>query len=151
MEEYKLENIKKIIKDFFEKIGFQVDSNILIKDDTVICKIEYSDPSILIGKNGQTLFNIQHLISRIIKKNIKNEIFLDLDINDYKENKVQYLKELAQQIADEVALTKQGKVLPNLSAYERRIIHLELVNRDDVIAESSGEGPERKLIIKPTP
>jgi len=151
MEEYKLENIKKIIKDFFEKIGFQVDSNILIKDDTVICKIEYSDPSILIGKNGQTLFNIQHLISRIIKKNIKNEIFFDLDINDYKENKVQYLKELAQQIADEVALTKQGKVLPNLSAYERRIIHLELVNRDDVIAESSGEGPERKLIIKPTP
>ncbi|GAH78291.1 unnamed protein product [marine sediment metagenome] len=38
-----------------------------------------------------------------------------------------------------------------MPAYERRIIHLELAERDDVTTESIGEEPERRVIIRPYP
>lgn len=151
MQENNLEEIKYLIEEFFKKFGFLVEINVFLEEKTIFCKINYFDPSFLIGKNGQTLFNIQHLISRIIKKKNKDDFFFDLDINDYKDKKTQYLKELAQEIADEVSSNKIAKELPFLSAYERRIVHLELAGRNDVIAQSIGEGQERRLIIKPAP
>ena len=75
--------------------------------------------------------------------------YIDLDINDYKKKKKDYLKELACSIANEVALSKKQKELPPMSAYERRIIHLELAERQDVSTESIGQEPERKVIITP--
>ncbi|PIR71473.1 MAG: hypothetical protein COU43_02475 [Candidatus Nealsonbacteria bacterium CG10_big_fil_rev_8_21_14_0_10_37_25] len=77
--------------------------------------------------------------------------FIDLDINGYKKKKLDYLKELARSLADEVALTKKEKNLPPMAAYERRIIHLELAGRSDVTTESIGEEPERRVVVRPYP
>ena len=60
------------------------------------------------------------------------------------------MKETAKSLADEVVLTKEEKVLAPMSAYERRIIHLELAERENVKTESIGEGLERRLVIKPS-
>jgi len=61
------------------------------------------------------------------------------------------LKELAKSVADEVALTKKERILEPMSAYERRIIHLELASRPDVTTESIGKEPKRRVVIKPYP
>ncbi len=66
-----------------------------------------------------------------------------------KRKKYEYLRELAKSVADEVALTKKEKQLAPMPAHERRIIHLELVGRTDIISESIGQEPERKIVIKP--
>jgi len=50
-----------------------------------------------------------------------------------------------------VALTKKEKSLAPMPAYERRIIHLELAGRQDVITESIGQEPERRVMIKLRP
>ncbi len=58
---------------------------------------------------------------------------------------------MANSAADEVALIKKEKWLPIMPAYERRIIHLELSLREDVVTESIGEEPERRVVVKPRP
>ena len=77
--------------------------------------------------------------------------YIDLDINDYKKKKIEYLKETARAVADEVALTKKEKYLPSMPPYERRIIHMELASRSDVTTESIGQEPERKIVIRAYP
>ncbi|MCD6402414.1 hypothetical protein J7L36_00985, partial [bacterium] len=77
--------------------------------------------------------------------------YINLDINKYKKKKTEYLKELANSVADQVALTKKEKVLPPMQAFERRIIHLELADRSDVTTESIGKEPERRVVVKPYP
>jgi spoIIIJ-associated protein len=109
------------------------------------------EPQVLIGERGQTLLDLQHLLSAMLRKKIESKFFLDLDINDYKKKKMEYLKELARSTADEVALTKKEKALPAMPAYERRIIHMELAGRGNVTTESIGEDPDRRLVIKPYP
>ena len=160
------EEVKKIIKEFFEKTTFNVEVEILPqKDLTIPINLKTDEPQILIGEGGQTLFEIQHLLKAILRRKIaakdpvsislgeageqEENFYIDLDINGYKKKKNDYLKELARSVADEVFLTKKEKVLSPMPAHERRIIHLELAGRSDVVTESVGEGFERRLVIKP--
>lgn len=147
-----LEKIKEETKRFFEKMGFEAEFEFLPqKEEALLIRVEMEDPQPLIGKGGQTLVKVQRLLGVILKRKIKEDFFIDLDINNYKVRKIEFLKELAQKTADQVALTKEEKTLNSMPAYERRIIHLELAERDDVTTESIGEEPERRVIIRPYP
>ncbi len=147
-----LGKIKKIIKEFFEKTTFEVEIEFLPQRDlTLPINLKTEEPQILIGEKGETLFEIQHLLKVILKRRIEENFYIDLDISGYKKKKIEYLKELARSVADEVALTKKEKILPLMPSYERRIIHLELAARSDITTESIGQEPERRVVIKPYP
>jgi len=144
--------IKKFVEEFFEKMTVPVETEIkLQKEETLSIEIKMEDPKILIGENGQTLIEIQKLFKIILSRKFGKNFYIDLDINNYKKKKIDYLKELARSLADDVALNKKERVLPSMLAYERRIIHLELAERENITTESVGEEPERKVIIKPYP
>ncbi len=152
MNRQNLEEIKKITKDFFKKTTFEVEIEFLPPQElTLPVNLKTDEPQILIGEGGQTLIEIQHLLKTILKKKIQEPFFIDLDINGYKKKKIEFLKELAKSVADEVVLAKKEKSLTPMPAYERRIIHLELAGRQDVITESIGQEPERRVMIKLRP
>ena len=152
MEKQNPEKIKDIIKEFFEKITFEVEVEVGPQtDSTLSVNIKTDEPQILIGQGGQTLFEIQHVLRAILRKQVLENFYLDLDINDYKKKKGDYLKELARTAADDVALTKIEKILEPMSAYERRVIHLELAGRPDIVSESAGQEPDRRIVIKLRP
>ena len=151
INEENIEKIKQTINEFFQKTSFEVGIEVLKpKDETVPVKIKTDEPKILIGQNGQTLAEIQHIIKAILRRRIDQTFYIELDINNYKEKKIEYLKETARSLADDVAIDKKEKELASMPAYERRIVHLELQNREDVTTQSIGEGLERRLIIKPS-
>ncbi len=146
------EKIKKITNEFFNFIDPFVKITFLPpKQETIFLKVESKEPQILIGENGKSLFSIQHLLKAILKRKIKDHFFIDVDINNYKQNKIKYLKELAKNLADKVSLTKKEEILPPMPPYERRIIHLELAERGDVTTQSVGREPKRRVVIKPYP
>lgn len=161
-----IKNIKELIEEFFSKmtVGITLEINsgisslddILSKDndnkqekDTVEVVIRTDDPQILIGEKGQTLNEIQRMLKFIIIKKLSKNIYLNLDINEYKKKKTEYLKSFVNDLANEVSLTKEKKILSPMSSYERRIIHSALSERMDVRTESEGEGLERKVVISP--
>jgi len=147
-----LKTIKETTKEFFEKTTFEVE--IIIhpqKEETISIDLKTEEPKILIGERGQTLSEIQRLLKSILRTKIKEPFYIELDINDYKKKKTDYLKELARSIADEVVLTKKEKMLAPMQAYERRIVHLELAGRNNVTTESIGREPERRIVIRPYP
>jgi len=150
MKNKQKERIKEIIKGFFNKMTFKVEVELEEKEkNTLSLELKTDDPQILIGGGGRTLVEIQKILGKILRKKIGEPIFLDLDINQYKKNKIEYLKDLAKTTADEVALSQKEKALPPMPSYERRIIHLALSGREDVTTESQGEEPERRVVIKP--
>jgi spoIIIJ-associated protein len=146
--------IKEIIQEFFNKMGFSVEIEIGVPEGlTIPIEIKTEDPQVLIGKKGETLGEIQKLLKIILRRKVAPEknFYIDLDINNYKKKKIEYLEELARSVADEVSLLKKEKTLEPMSSYERRIVHLELSEREDVVTESQGEGEERRIVIKPKP
>ncbi|MFA5086223.1 MAG: R3H domain-containing nucleic acid-binding protein, partial [Candidatus Paceibacterota bacterium] len=91
----------------------------------------------------------QLLLRKVIKKETGKEFYFSLDIDNYKKNKEDYLRDVARSVADEVARTGREKELPFTSSFDRRVVHMELADRADVMTESAGEGEERKVIVKP--
>ncbi len=149
-----LEKIKKEIEEFFKKMTFEAEIQSLSKEGpTLTLSLKTEEPQILIGEKGETLLEIQHLLKLILRRkiNIEEAFYVDLDISDYKKKKIAYLKEMARAFAEEVILTKKEKILPPMSSYERRIIHLELADNPNVTTESIGQEPERKVVISPCP
>jgi len=143
--------IKDIISEFFEKTGLAVEFEIKEPNASIIpVNIKTENAQHLIGERGQTLFEVQNLIKLIIRKQLRfqEQFFVDMDVNDYKKKKSEYLKEMAQAAADEVVLTKTEKELMPMSAYERRIVHMALAERSGIISESLGEGSQRRIVIK---
>jgi len=146
-----LEEIKKITQEFFQKTTFEVEIEFLLLKTTLSINLKTKEPQILIGEGGQTLNEIQHLLKVILKRKTKESFFIDLDINDYKKKKAEYLKELAHSVADEVVLIKKEKSLPPMPARERRVIHLTLASRSDITTQSLGQEPKRRVMIRPYP
>jgi spoIIIJ-associated protein len=149
-----VKKIKNIIEEFFQKMTISplsVEADEITEEDKDIVNLDITleEPQILIGEKGQTLFEIQHLLRSALIKKIQKIFYLNLDINGYKKSKVEYLKKIAKELADEVFLTKQEKALSPMSAYERRVIHSELSQRIDIMTESQGEGVDRHIVIKP--
>ena len=148
--EENLQKAKQAIQEFFDKTGFNIEVNVLpLNDKTIPVKINTEDPKVLIGQNGQTLADVQHLLKTIVSHNITDQFYIDLDINNYKEKKMVYIKESAREWANDVALTKKEKALDPMPSFERRVIHMELANRSDVKTESIGQGVDRYIVIKP--
>ncbi len=145
------EKISQKTKEFFEKMGVNVEIEAIENvDDTLKVKIKTSTKEIdLVGEKGKTLYAIQHLLKAMWKKEMKENFYLDLDINSFKEKRFQYLIEMAQRYADEVSLVKKEIILEPLPPQERRLIHLELAKRTDVTTFSIGKGEHRRLVIKP--
>ncbi|OGZ78423.1 MAG: hypothetical protein A2358_02625 [Candidatus Staskawiczbacteria bacterium RIFOXYB1_FULL_37_44] len=154
IEQKEIEKIKKLAQEFFEKMTMDVsitEVNLSVSENAEVVNLEVTaqEPQILIGQGGQTLFEIQRILRLILNKKLEKIFYFNLDINDYKKQKIEYLKNLAKDLADQVALNKEEKILPPMSSYERRVIHAELAQRTDVLTESSGEGFDRHIIIKP--
>ena len=144
-----LEKIKEISLDFFQRI--EADAQITIEvsgDRSVQVSLMIEKPQMLIGDRGTILAEVQHLLKAILRRSVDEDFYVDLDINDYKKKKNEYLKQLSESLAEEVALTKKEKILPPMSAYERRIVHLVLVDYEGIMTESTGEGLQRRVIIR---
>ena len=146
------EDLKKIEEEtiiFFKKMSFTVEAKAILEDETLVVNIKTDEPRVLIGERGTILACVERLLKAILQKKLGQEFYLNADINEYKKKKAQYLRELAEEVADRVALTKEEESLPAMSSFERRIVHLQLALRPDIKTESIGEEPERRVIVKP--
>ena len=102
----------------------------------------------LIGFHGDNLHAIQLLLSGL-KLRSEGAVRMYLDINGYKANKNQGIIDLANKVAEQAIKIERNIHLDPMSAYDRRIVHTTLQDRDDVTTESTGEGEKRHVVIKP--
>jgi len=145
-------DIKKIIEETLVAMGFgghEIEMKPSEGDHPVIFKISLPNAGQLIGNKGGNIFYLEHLVKIMVKRKHPECGPFILDINDYRKSKESFLKELARTAAQKVALSGEDEALPPMNAYERRIIHVELTMRPDVMTESRGEEPERYLVVKP--
>jgi spoIIIJ-associated protein len=152
MTSQEFEKLKKAAEEFFKQTGLELEVEIKNQEDsTIFINLTSDEPQFLIGEKGQTLSEIQRLLRAVLRRKTDNpsSFFVDLDVNEYKKKKAEYLKEMAQSAADEVAITKREKEFSPMSPYERRVVHMELAARNDIITESIGEEPLRRVKIKP--
>ena len=148
---------EEIIKDELEKILdlMQVKSNVefLKQKDILVFKIipkDEGDVKFLVGWHGQNLTALQNLLRIIVSKKLASayQPFI-LDISDYRQKREEMLKNIAKTTAETVKVSGRSMTLDPMSSADRRIIHLAVTEFSEVMAESIGEGENRRIVIKP--
>ena len=148
-----IKTIKKVVS--FMNIDCQIEAKEEAADDhgekAVVISIQTPDSAkFLIGKNGQNLKALEHIIRAMLVKEDKGSTIV-LDVNDYRKSRAVYLVDVAKQAVARVRNVQKAEALFPMSAYERRIIHMELAAYPDITTESIGAEPQRRVIIKPYP
>lgn len=145
--------IRDLITRFLELIGADV-IGLEIKQDLENTKVSATvgEAGFLIGHDGENLRAIQYILALMVARQTQ-EIFkpsaFTIDINNYRQDKENYLTALAKNSAAEVLETKKSVELEPMPAYERRIVHITLEKIEGIKSESVGEGEERRIVIKP--
>ena len=111
--------------------------------------IKGDDLGILIGRRGQTLSCLQHIVRLIVAHHTKVWVPIIIDVEGYKERHYEGLRALAWRMVEQVKVKKVPFTLEPMSAYERRIIHLTLADCPDITTQSIGEGEARRVVIAP--
>jgi spoIIIJ-associated protein len=115
----------------------------------IMVEVRGQDLSILIGRQAETLNALQYIASLMIGKELGRTIPVVIDVEGYRQRRAQQLRQLARRMADQAIKTGRRQVLEPMPANERRIIHLELRDHPQVMTESVGEDPRRKVTILP--
>jgi spoIIIJ-associated protein len=99
--------------------------------------------------SGTLIEAIQHLVNRVVNPRAEGRKWVNLDVGGFREEGDPAVKAMADRLA--AAAQRMGKVLAiaPISARERRMIHLSLVDSPDVTTRSEGEGIFRQLLILP--
>ena len=145
--------IKETVQELIVKMGFKGEIELKTTFDgekeNVICNIKTNESSFLIGQYGVNLQAIQHIARLLVRKKTDDKANFVIDVNSYRQDKNSSIVQMAREMADQAIREKRVVVLRPMSAYERRIIHMELAKNNQVKTESIGEGEDRKVVIKP--
>ena len=144
-----INHIKDLIKEIIVCMGLTVNMEVKKREETLSITLYTSNNAVLIGKDAKTLDALNTIIKQSIFKDLGVNYKFILDIGEYKQKKEWNLEKMAKQIAREVAKTKVEAKLDPMNSYERRIIHNVLGQNKKVYTESTGEEPNRYVVIKP--
>ncbi|MGJ3238898.1 MAG: RNA-binding cell elongation regulator Jag/EloR [Anaerolineae bacterium] len=147
---------KQVLDELLKRMQITGDVHILRADSTRagenthwILNVTGTEMNRLIGHRGDTLASLQYITRLIVSRQLQRRANIIIDAGNYKARRSERLRQLAKRMADQAI--RQGRVvtLEPMPPHERRIIHLTLRKRDDVITKSVGEGKERKVTIHP--
>ena len=103
----------------------------------------------LIGRKGERLSALQHLVNLMLSREIGSWTRVLVDVEDYRGRRERQLREIAERAAARVIETGKMLQLEAMPALERRWVHLALRNHPDVATQSIGEEPNRRIVVVP--
>jgi spoIIIJ-associated protein len=117
--------------------------------ETAKLNVTGSELGVLIGRRGEKLASLQHLVNLIVARKEGQHNRIAVDVENYRGRREDQLREVAQRAAERVI--QSGKIiqLEAMPAVERRIVHMALVENPKVRTQSVGVEPNRRIVVLP--
>lgn len=135
-----------VTTDGFETVATDLNSNWLNIDSSNFTTEQKQQ---LIGNKGESIDAIQYLANTILNLGSDPEVqgsFI-VELDSYRVQRNQELATLTQEAIDQVRETGQEVGISGLSSAERKQIHFLLQDDENLVSESRGQEPDRKLFI----
>ena len=113
----------------------------------LILDVTGGDLAVLIGRHGRTLDALQMVVSSLMSSTLRFHYPVVVDVEGYKVRRREKLRGLARQAASRAKRQHSRVALPPMNAYERRLVHLALVDDPEVTTHSEGEDPTRRVVV----
>ncbi len=139
---------KKTLEQLLETMGFPATVEEHHLDEGLLLEVKTDDPGRLIGRQGQTLSQLQYVLNRLLFHQDQSVPKVTVDVGNYREQAKDALVQKARQAAEKVRRWGDIVELEPMNAFDRRIVHNAL--RDDPAVETHSvevEGTKKKAIL----
>ncbi|OGV97135.1 hypothetical protein A2W24_00315 [Microgenomates group bacterium RBG_16_45_19] len=140
--------LKSLLK-FFAIEPVKLTAKTVADRQEVRLTVAEADSGILIGYHGETIDALQLMVNLMANQGQATFKPVLVDINAYRQLRLTQVEALATRAADQSVESGREIILPPLSAFERRQVHLKLQTDPRVSTYSEGEARERRLIVSP--
>src|SRR5882724_1737238 len=141
-------NAKATLEEVLRHLGFESTIEEHHLEEGLLLEVKSDDSGRLIGRQGQTLSDLQYLVNRLLFQQDQTTPKVTVDISGYREQAREALVRKAKQAAEKVRRWGDVVELEPLSAFDRRIIHNAIKDDPDIETHSvEVEGTEKKVIL----
>ena len=144
---------KRILETLMGHLGFDATVEVAAGETSRLNVVAQGDDrdslGALIGRKGERLSALQHLVNLMLSKEMGSWTRVLVDVEDYRGRRERQLRELADRAAARVMETGKMLQLEPMPALERRWIHLTLRDHAGVATQSIGEEPNRRVVLVP--
>lgn len=139
---------KPTLEKLLELLGFPATVDEQSMDDGVLLDVKTEDSGRLIGRQGQTLSDLQYITNRLLFQQDQSAPKVLVDVSGYRAQAREALVKKAKDAADKVRRWGDVVELEPLSAFDRRIIHHALKDDPDIETQSvEVEGTDKKAML----
>lgn len=139
--------IREWLEGLVERFQAKSRIELIPHDDAVTAVIHAEDPSIWIGRQGQTLGALQHVVSRVLPQIVENCPMVHLDVGDYREKRLEKLEEMADFALRRAKKSRRSFKMKPMSSQDRKYVHQYLKENKGVETTSVGREPHRYIVV----
>jgi spoIIIJ-associated protein len=142
---------KEVVEKILSTLGFPATVEQHNVEDGILVDITTEDAGRLIGRQGQTLADLQYIANRILFQQDRTVPKITVDVGGYRTQAREALIKKAKDAADKVRRWGDIVELEPMGAFERRIVHRALKDDADVETQSvEVDGTDKKaLLLRP--
>ncbi|MEK7686597.1 MAG: R3H domain-containing nucleic acid-binding protein [Verrucomicrobiota bacterium] len=139
---------KAILEKVLQLLNFEATVTEQMLEEGLLLDVKSDDAGRLIGRQGQTLSELQYITNRLIFHEDPNAPKVTVDVGGYRTQARDALVKKARDAAEKVRRWGDVVELEPLNAFDRRIIHNAL--KDDPTVETHSvevDGTDKKVIL----
>ena len=139
---------KETLEKVLASLGFPATVEEHKLEDGLLLDVKTDDAGRLIGRQGQTLADLQYVTNRLLFQQDPNSPKVLVDVGGYRAQAREALVKKAKEAAEKVRRWGDAVELQPLNAFDRRIVHQALKDDPDVETHSvEVEGSDKKAIL----
>ena len=142
---------KATLETLLHHLGFDATVEEHHLEEGILLDVKTEDSGRLIGRQGQTLADLQYLTNRLLFQQDTQAPKAMVDVGGYRAQAREALVKRAKEAADKVRRWGESVKIGPFNAFDRRVIHLHMEKDRELEAVSEGEGNEagmKKMIIR---
>ena len=139
---------KETLEKILALLGFQAAVEEQKMDDGILLDVKTEDAGRLIGRQGQTLADLQYVTNRMLFQQDAEAPKVMVDVGGYRSQARDALVKRAQDAAEKVRRWGDAVEMEPMNAFDRRVVHQTLKDDPDVETHSvEVDGSDKKAIL----
>ncbi len=138
---------KEALTSMLGKLGFEIQLEIEGAPGHETLNIVTDQSSLILGKNGDRLDDIQYLVNRIVRKSHPDAPRFRIDCEGYRAQQEQRVADKAIKLADKVKESGRELWMNPMNSYHRRLVHNALIDDPEIETISEDTDSRNKKIL----
>ena len=140
--------VESFLRGLLERMGVECTIDISEREGGGLeVKLDGPDMGAVIGRRGETLDAIQHLVNYAVNRGSDKRMHISVDAEGYRSKREESLVHLAHKMAAKAIKYKRSMALEPMNSYERHVIHTALQDYEGVSTSSTGVEPNRRVVV----